>query len=284
MMLPRSLVPSRRGWFLGRSIPILLYHHVAPDREVTPEGFEAQLRFLLDRGYRSLSMGEVLQVLLGESPAHARAFAVTFDDGYFDNWVNAFPILKKLQVQATIYLVTDRAERHADVRSAPPTLDTRHMERAPGGFLSWAEVRIMAASGLVRFGSHSHTHRGFLRQSPYADVEAELRQSKQWIEKETGVPCTHLAWPWGEYETSWLSMATRLGYRSAVTTRAGANAPGSDPMTLRRLRVRNGSARWLRSRLLWNAYVWPSRLVGSFYGLDQRFKVWWNKESPYPHG
>jgi len=84
---------------------------------------------------------------------------VTFDDGYLDNWVHAFPVLKKLGVKAAMYLVTSLVERQALPREGVAVSDTRRRERDPGGFLSWAEARAMADSGLVTFGSHTHTHR-----------------------------------------------------------------------------------------------------------------------------
>jgi len=247
-----------------RSVPILLYHHVAPERPITPRGFEAQLRFLIDQGYRGLSISDLVGVSQGEKAVSQPAFALTFDDGYRNNWEHAFPILKKLSVPATIYLVTERV--------------------GADGFLSWADIKAMSTSGLVTFGSHTHTHRHFVRTEPYQNLEEELRQSKAIIEGQLGTPCEHLAWPWGDYESDWLPLVEKLGYLSAATTRSGANTTGSNPYEFRRINVRRESIGWLRSRLRWNQFALPAASVGLFYGWDRRIKVWWNEESPYSHG
>src|SRR5258705_11756361 len=102
---------------MKRSIPILLYHHVSPDREITPQGFELQLRWLLDQGYRSLSLNELLPILTGKTEPQQPGFVLTFDDGYLDNWVYAYPILEKLKVKATIYLVTELINKFTNLRS-----------------------------------------------------------------------------------------------------------------------------------------------------------------------
>lgn len=266
------------------SFPILLYHHVAPDRDVTPEAFETQLRWLLDAGYKSLSLDQLLGIIRGNEVFDGPGFVVTFDDGYFDNWACAFPILKKLNVQATYYLVTERVERSREPRPCPAVLDTKSHERDAGGFLSWAEARAMVQSGLISFGSHTHTHRHFVRVEPYRDLRSELTESKMMIEKELGIPCRHLAWPWGDFDNDWMAEVVRLGYRTAATTLAGANAKGTDPLRLKRITMRRGGVESLATRLLWNRWRWSANAIGSFYGLDRRVKVWWNKESPYAHG
>jgi len=266
------------------SYPILLYHHVSPDRTVTPQAFEAEMRFLLDQGYESWSLEELLNVLAGRKTPLKPGFAVTFDDGYVDNWVHAFPILEKLKIKATMYLVTSRVENHAALRPHHIPLDTLTDERGPGGFLSWTEVRAMHASGLVQFGSHTHTHRYFIRRSHYENLEMELNNSRDMIASHLNQPCLDLAWPWGDYENSWVSDLQKAGYRSAMTTQAGANTVGTSPFKLHRLGMRHGKLKRLKSYMLWNRYAWSASLIGTFYGMDRRLKQWWKDETPYSHG
>jgi peptidoglycan/xylan/chitin deacetylase (PgdA/CDA1 family) len=265
------------------SIPILLYHHVSLDREITPAGFDRQLRFLLDQGYRSLSMDELLDQVEGRRPLEDLSFAVTFDDGYRDVWAYAFPILQKLGVKATIYVVTERMEA-GPTRSLRMALDTRSREREPGGFLAWSEAREMAASGLVTIGSHTHTHRRFDRKQIYQNLEEELRFSKTLIEREVARPCHHLSWPWGDYDKAWWPLLKEIDYRSAVTTRMGANTLGTLPYALKRFTVSREDLRWLSARVRWTSRAWPAAAFGFFYGWDRRIKSKWHSESPYPHG
>ena len=256
---------------MTRSIPILLYHHVAPNRDLTPAAFEAHLAAIQEAGYASLSVDEVVEVLTGRREAPERAIAITFDDGYLDNWIYAFPALKRFNIKATLYLVTARIADHAEPRR----------EHDPDGYLSWAEARVMASSGLITFGSHTHSHRNFVRSQPYADIEDELRRSKGLIEAKLKKPCRHLAWPWGEYERTWWPAVMEAGYESAATTRSGANTLGTNPLRLQRLNVSKVEPAWLRGRMRLHDAAALAGAFGFFHGWDKRMKVWWKKESPY---
>ena len=243
----------------------MLYHHVSPEREITPQGFERQLRWLLDQGYQSLSMSELVAVIKGQAEPERPGFVVTFDDGYLDNWTTAFPILKKLSVQAVMYLVTERIGK-------------------TDGFISWMDARAMAASGLVEFGSHTHTHRHFIRTERYDNLEQELMVSKQLVETELKRPCTHLAWPWGDYETGWWPLLEKTGFQTAMTTQAGANTVGTPPFALKRFKVSREDLEWLAGRCRWNSRALAARSFALMYGWDRRLKTWLHAESPYSHG
>jgi peptidoglycan/xylan/chitin deacetylase (PgdA/CDA1 family) len=93
----------------SRRFQILGYHKVSPDSHpffapLHPEIFEQQMQFLKSC-YRVLSLQELVErTMRGEVPQ--RAVAITFDDGYRDNYDYAFPILKKYQFPATIFVAT----------------------------------------------------------------------------------------------------------------------------------------------------------------------------------
>lgn len=257
------------------SVPILLYHHIAPDREVTPEAFATQLSALAAAGYRTLSSEELLAHCAGRAPAPASAVVLTFDDGYLDNWVYAYPLLKKSGFRAQLFAVTSRiaagaARPTSDDGAALP--DTRSDERGRDGFLNWSELQAMSASGVFEIGSHTHTHFGFVRGSPIADLDGELSASRSLLEEHLGRPVGQLSWPWGDYDESWLPRAERLGYRLIHTAAPGANRPGGGSLRLRRFKVRAGDPSWLLRRVALYRSTVLAAVYGSLYGLDQAIK------------
>ncbi|MBI5874723.1 MAG: polysaccharide deacetylase family protein, partial [Deltaproteobacteria bacterium] len=103
-------------------VPVFMYHHVSPHKgdmvTVNPDVFEAQMRFLKEAGYRTLSAEEIVSYADEKSAVSGKAVAITFDDGYLDNYVYAFQILKKYNIKATIFIVTDWVEEASnEVRS-----------------------------------------------------------------------------------------------------------------------------------------------------------------------
>src|SRR5580704_1402035 len=121
-----------------RRIPILMYHSISKpgnasrhpyfDTETSPEAFEAQIRFLSERGYSSVSPEEVLWYSDPKESANKKFVSITFDDGFRDFYTTAFPILKKYAMSATMYLPTSYIQPEALSFKSKPCL-------------TWSEVR-----------------------------------------------------------------------------------------------------------------------------------------------
>src|SRR5437016_4037268 len=104
---PGLKTPRLQAAEMSGAVPVLLYHHISPDREITPEEFDAQLACLRNQGRRSLSLAEFQEHMSGR-PAPEGSVLITFDDGYLDNWVYAFPLLRRHGMKAVFFIVTDR--------------------------------------------------------------------------------------------------------------------------------------------------------------------------------
>ena len=90
------------------ALPILMYHHVSPNSglvTVSPDTFKAQIKVLAKEGWHTIGTEQLESFYAGEH-LPKKSLMITFDDGYLDNWTYAFPILQKLSVKATVYLVT----------------------------------------------------------------------------------------------------------------------------------------------------------------------------------
>jgi len=259
------------------SIPVLMYHHVSDDREVTPADFEAHLLLLKRKGFRTVGLDELFEHASGRREIDGRAAMITFDDGYADNWICAYPLLKKHGMRAAVFVVTGRLDQappgiRRTLEDGAPPPDTRTDERGPSGFLSWEEIRLMASSGVFEIGSHTHTHKEFRRDRPYGNLEQELVESRRRIEERAGPWKGALAWPWGDCEPSWADEARKAGYRLAFTTRVGANTPAAGAFRIRRFKVKDGSLRSLALRLWLYRRPLLAELYGRVHGLDRRLK------------
>lgn len=150
------------------AVPVLMYHRVCEltpreersplirDLTVDPADFEVQVKYLVDNGYTFLWVSEVEQALIDGSPLPEKGIALTFDDGYRDNFTRAFPILKKYGAKATVFMTTSNFGR-------PDRL-------------SVVDARAMMG-GDVGFQSHSVTHPDLTTISDSA-LKFELEESK----------------------------------------------------------------------------------------------------------
>ena len=197
---------------------------------MSPAQFELQLRWLRSNGFTFLTMSE----LCAAGAVPEKSVAITFDDGYEDNYTNAFPLLRQYGAKATLYLVVDRHGRDWSTYKKAHHASGELM-REPK--LSDAQVCEMLASGLVELGSHTLTHAN-LPTLDAAAKQRELAGAKAELEKTFAVPVTSFAYPFGIFGDADVEAARAAGYGNAVTTVDGIDThPYADPLRIRRIKV-----------------------------------------------
>lgn len=143
-------------------VPVLTFHSVGmnePDwiwnqLSERADAFEQLLKKLHAHDYRTVSLSDLYAHMTGEKICAAKSIVLVFDDGYLDNWVTVYPLLKKYGMCGTIYVNPDFVDAGADLR---PTIETD--DDAPQtGFMNWAELRAVDQSGVLDVQSHSLTH------------------------------------------------------------------------------------------------------------------------------
>jgi len=225
---------------------ILMYHMIAAPRRgarfnglrVAPGVFARQLHWLSQQGWHSFTVSELL-VQAGRLPE--KSFAITFDDGYADNLLQALPLLKKYHCKATLYLVVDRFGRDWSVQRKAHHNEGELKKEAK---LSDAQVEEMLASGCIELGSHGMTHANFMALDEAA-VRRELVESRRVLQERFGVAVDSFAFPFGLYRPEQVELVRAAGYRSAVTTREALEDPAHwEPLELPRIKI-SGKDRWL---------------------------------------
>lgn len=263
---------------MSLSVPVLLYHHVNPSREITPEGFEKQMAYIAKCGYKLLFLDELADFFkTGKIEDKKKAIAITFDDGYLDNWLFAYPILKKYNIKATIFVVTSKIKDDRTEKQFDKDIDL-YDERNPDNFLTWKQMQIMEKSGLISIQSHTHYHYKEGKTWPKGDdisLEKELELSKNIIEKKLNKKSLFIAWPWGEYDTESIKSAQKVGFKGTVTTKVGINGIGTNPMRIKRFKVRKEDLGWFNRRLLVYSSVILAGIYSLIFGLDRSVKKIW---------
>lgn len=206
-------------------IPILMYHEVseAPERSkrirntnpaysVSLEQFREQMEYLHENGYIIQSLSQIIDAK--ESLNH-KTVAITFDDGFANNYTNAFPILKKFELTATIFVVTNFVGHH--------------------NYMDWDQLREMNEQG-ISIQSHTASHR------PLSVLEAnemmyELAESKKFIEDHLGSPVNCLSVPHGMINHKVIDVARKVGYKAVCTSEPGFSHESGNPAVLKRINI-----------------------------------------------
>lgn len=162
-------------------IPIFYYHSVAPSADSTwcnsfltfaLKYFEDMLRYLTLKGYHFITLDEYLELRRDPTSAKRRLICLTFDDGYLDNYVYIFPLLKKYRARGTIFISPLFIQDNPGLR---PTLEDAwkgqigEKEVSSLGFASWDELQAMQDSGIMDIQSHTMTHTKYVSSEKITD-------------------------------------------------------------------------------------------------------------------
>lgn len=210
-----------------QTVPILCYHRIGAGSGkmiVSAASFAAQLEWLARNDYRVVRLKDLRQFLEGKRVLPRRAVVITFDDGYSSFYKQAYPLLKKYDFPATVFLYTDFV--------------------GAGDSLTWAQMQEMAGSGLVDIQGHSKTHSNLIQRlagesdERYRErIETEVRVPRDVIRQKLPNPVTEYAYPYGDVNELALEALARNGYQLAATVNPGGNPFFAQPFMLRRTMI-----------------------------------------------
>lgn len=209
----------------SNNVPILMYHYVRDVNQksdpvgynlsVSPNDFELQMRSFIRTGYNFITPRDFL-----EGRANNRSLMLTFDDGYADFYNNAFPVLKKYRIKATVFVVSN------------------FTDDAKGNYLTSSQIKELSDWG-IEIGSHSVNHPNLTKISP-SELAKQMQQSKNFLENITSQEIISFAYPAGHYNDLVLDATRESGYKFAVTTENGFGSLRDNLLTQKRIRINGG--------------------------------------------
>jgi peptidoglycan/xylan/chitin deacetylase (PgdA/CDA1 family) len=197
-------------------VVVLCYHSIHPSKtfaSASPQLFDLHLSWLR-RTCNVIPFGDIMRGTHAE--AELPSVAVTFDDGYADNYEHAFGLLQKHGLTATFFVTAGLIEKH------PAVVDRfQSLRQAPADDirpLSWSQLREMAGAGMS-IAAHTYSHPNLASVSR-AVAAAEVRVSKHILEQRLGVPVTTMAYPFGKpnrhFTRETMDAVAEAGYESAA--------------------------------------------------------------------
>ena len=155
--------------FMGKGIPVFLYHQVNPLSNINPELFEEHLKILKSKNMKTITLSEY-----GMKKTPKNSVLITFDDGYYDNYKIVFPLLKKYNMKATIFLNTlyigekrwgeTKIEKNGIANYNAIKKYNALNDGTTEQYMIWSEIKEMYDSGLVDFQAHSHKHMAIFKK------------------------------------------------------------------------------------------------------------------------
>ncbi|BAU26670.1 polysaccharide deacetylase [Aneurinibacillus soli] len=220
-------------------VPVLMYHHILKASEnkkfrknpavITPEAFAVQMKILHDNGYKTIQLDTLEQYVDKKIKLPAKTVVLTFDDGYLTNFMYAYPILKRYQYKATMFVITGSMQQ--DPEKFNPDMLNR---------VSWSELP--KYSDVFTYEPHAHHfHRvlgkeSFMLAQPRVAVKNDIHTVSELLHAHH-FGNRYFAYPYGQYNQNTIKILKQEGIHMAFTTRKGRVYPGSPKFELNRIGV-----------------------------------------------
>ncbi|MEK7653176.1 MAG: polysaccharide deacetylase family protein [Patescibacteria group bacterium] len=222
----RGIYPNRTQTLkiqIALKVPILIYHYIEEQDNtkilaglyLSPNIFENQLETLKDHGFQPIFARELGEVLENGGVLPKNPIVLTFDDGYADFYYNVFPLLKKYDFKATLFVIVSAIGQ--------------------SGYVSENQIREMNQSGLVEIGSHTLNHVS-LKFIDDEKAKTEIFESKRKLERIISEEVKSFAYPYGFFIDRDEQLVREAGYLDAFSTYAGLYQKKENIFRLYRLR------------------------------------------------
>ena len=218
---------------------ILMYHSIGENTlfsSVAPKDFEKQMEYLKQNNFNVVSIETLYNYLL-DGTIPLKTICLTFDDGYFDNFEIAFPLLQKYNFPATIFVNTHFMGKEIDRRGVKSKI------------FGWNESKIMESSGIIDIEPHTINHIK-LHKSSDEEIEEEIIGCKNEIEKTLNKKCIFFAYPSGKYTQNVIEILKKNEFKLAFTVHKGLVWLTDNTLLLHRNSIDSGVGRYQFSKIV----------------------------------
>jgi peptidoglycan/xylan/chitin deacetylase (PgdA/CDA1 family) len=228
----------------GNRFGILMYHRVAerssgvaaPTWNVTPVRLRSQIEGLLSHAFKAWPLRTILETVSGSRSLPPKVFAVTFDDGFENNLLDALPVLADLRVPATIFVATAYLD---SARPFPcddwPAAGSPCVPAKSWRPLSTSQCHALLESGWVDLGAHTHTHQDFCTRQD--EFERDLAKNVEVLRSRFGLHNPPFAFPFGRATSRMMHIVRHQGLSCALTTAEVLVDPRTTPYGWARFNV-----------------------------------------------
>lgn len=207
----------------GIKIPVLMLHSITNENgnslQLSKKDFYLQIKYIKENGYSPINLDDLYDFLSGKRKAPKNPIAITFDDGYEDNYINAYPILKEFGFKATIFAITNEIDKN-------------------NAYINSNQIKEMINNG-ISVESHTTNHNNLANLSYKAQYDI-LKKAREDLEGVEGRKIKYLAYPSGRYNSFTGKAARDAGYIMAVTTNPGFASESDGYLFLHRVRISSG--------------------------------------------
>lgn len=222
-------------------LPVVMYHGLTRISKyqnkffISPKQFEKDLQYLQENQYTPVVMKDLINYVDNGTPLPERPVLITFDDGFFNNYLYAYPLLREYNMKAVFSVIGDLADKYSVIQD----------ENAYYAYMTWEDIKELSASGYIEIQNHSYdlhdnngSRRGAMQKQgesldSYRQVlEDDVGKMQKMLYETTGLMPTTFTYPYGYISKSSKEILKNMGFRATLSCAEGLNYITRDPDSL----------------------------------------------------
>jgi peptidoglycan/xylan/chitin deacetylase (PgdA/CDA1 family) len=217
----------------GVCVPILMYHSILKDKQkigdyiMTPERFEQDLIYIKEKGYTTITITDLINYCeKPDAELPKNPIILTLDDGYYNNYVYVYPLMKKYNMKCVISVIGIFSDENIEGEKMSPNYS----------HLTWDQMKEMSNSGYVEIQNHSynmHTYdngrKGSIKKiGESSDIYTKLFTEdvlylQNILKEKAGIIPNTYAYPYGRISKESIPTLKTLGFKATLSCCEGKN-------------------------------------------------------------
>ena len=222
-------------------LPIIMYHGILKDKRlqgkyvISPYTFEDDLKYINDNGFSTIFMDDLINYVYNDVPLPEKPIMLTFDDGYYNNYVYAFPLVKQYSCKMVLSPIAIETDKFSEEESISPVY----------GHCSWDNLKEMKDSGLVEIQNHTYNlhKRSKMRIGAKkcsnesldhyrGTLSTDVLRAQEEITNHLSITPTTFVYPFGSYSKCSTDILKDLGFKASISCEEKINKITKDPNRL----------------------------------------------------
>lgn len=216
----------------GIKLPIIMYHSVLKEKArsgkyiITPEILQHDLEYICNKGYKTINMTDLINYVYNDSPLPEKPLIITFDDGHYNNFEYAIPLLKKYNMKAVISIVGEYTDKYSNTDEANINY----------GYMRWKDIEKAIEDGTIEFQNHSYAlhsnnngrngsmkKRGeTMQQYKEMFIKDLIKLQNEFKENTKYTPNTY-TYPFGAVSKNTTEIIKEIGFKASLSCTSGMN-------------------------------------------------------------
>lgn len=216
-------------------VPIVMYHEIKQTGlgklAISPYEFESDLKYFKSEGYTPVVMSDLIDFVYKGKPLPPKPIVITFDDGYYNNYVFAYPLLRKYNVKAVLSVIGKNTDDFT--RYPSDNINYAHM--------TWSQLKELQESGFFEMQNHTYNlhayasrkgcskKRGESNETYNKVLSGDVLELQTKMQENIGITPTTFTYPYGDVSKESVPIIKQLGFKASLSCDYGINVIGKKP-------------------------------------------------------